>query len=115
MDPEARWAELGTLAQSFQALAAREVADWAAVRAACDGMLPHARALAESAAPEVASRLPDLAERIRERSAEPPVIEESEAPVVLYGGAQEGDVVGAWVAQFQDQVRAAAAFVRNDR
>lgn len=115
MDSETLWSELGTRANALEVLAAAEVADWPAVRAACDAMLPHAWALTEAAAPEVAARRPDWAERIRERTAEPATIEESEAPVVLYGGAQEGDVVGAWVAQFQDQVRAAAAFVRNDR
>ncbi|MBI3830127.1 MAG: hypothetical protein HY291_11455 [Planctomycetes bacterium] len=115
MDSAALWSELGTRAKALETIASAEVADWPAVRAACDELLPQVRALTEEAAREVAGRLPDWAERIRERTAEPASIEEAEAPVVLYGGAQEGDVAGAWVAQFQDQVRAAAAFVRNDR
>ncbi|MCW8132195.1 MAG: hypothetical protein KIS92_17745 [Planctomycetota bacterium] len=109
------WNEIARSFADLEGLAAREVADWGAVRTWCEAILPRLRSLTqEEAAAAAQAGVPNL-ERIHARLTEHPLIEEAAAPVVLFGRGREEEVLAAWMGQFQANVRAVGGFARNDR
>jgi len=115
MDHNCTWADLaGPMTELKNAVTATPP-QGAEALAACDRLLPTARALAEAGARQVLEQAPELAERIRFRLEEPPLVEELDGTVVLFDGFGMADVRSAWLRQIRDHALALDAMVRDDR
>ena len=83
------------------------------VGALARALLPRVRELAEHYRAQACSQSPALAVWLKDRN-EPPMAELSAAPVVLYGGATEYDVLGRWREQLAQATNAASGIARGD-
>jgi len=115
MDPESAWKRLEPLAAELREAARAAPLHAADVAASAERMLDFIRPMVREAGQELAARLPHLAGRVQERSAEPPALAFPHAPVVLYGNASEAEVISAWEAQLRMNVEGAAGFTAGDR
>jgi hypothetical protein len=84
------------------------------IRSLCESLLPKTRALAESYREELAKSNPELTDFMASRL-ENPTTKFEKAPVVLYGGATEAQVLDCWRTQLRHCVEAIAGLAGEEK